>query len=165
MSGTPDFVCSLDNLTFPSMKKDVIRVHVSGDEASAATIWAENKTTKAQWKLKVDDISKHGPNGFPADVIFNLLKVFMRYIPCFPMFGVTDFLPLVCVGGLGYPPYQIQRDRPFNRCDHSIWKLENESHAQHLRFMATTVRVCPPGYGAGYHRSTQGSSPRHSGRN
>lgn len=79
MSSTPDFVCNYSNVSFPSIKTDVFRVELMAEEiTSTATIWAENKTTRAQWKLKVDDISKHGPNGFPADVVFNLLKVYYR---------------------------------------------------------------------------------------
>ena len=43
-------------------------------EDSFVIIWAESKTTKAQWQRAVMNVATHGPDGLPANVIFNLLK-------------------------------------------------------------------------------------------
>jgi hypothetical protein len=47
---------------------------VASGEDSSVLIWAESKTTKAQWQLEVNDVAKHGPDGLPANVVFNLMK-------------------------------------------------------------------------------------------
>jgi hypothetical protein len=57
-----------------------MRISLSRED-SAVLVSAENKSSKGHWKLVVNDIAKHGPNGFPIEVIFTLLKV------C----GCTDF--------------------------------------------------------------------------
>ena len=41
---------------------------------SSVLIWAESKSTKAQWQLEVKDVAKHGPGGLPSNVVFNVLK-------------------------------------------------------------------------------------------
>ena len=71
----PDITCEFNCLEFPSTKKGVMRVSMSVNQESSVMIWAECKSTKAQWQLEVKDISKHGPGGLPANVIFSLLKV------------------------------------------------------------------------------------------
>ena len=55
-----------------------MRVTMTVREDSSVLIWAESKSTKAQWQLEVKDVAKHGPDGLPANVVFNLLKA--KYI-------------------------------------------------------------------------------------
>jgi hypothetical protein len=70
----PDFACELNNIRFPSYKKGEMRVTMTVGEDSSVFIWMESKTTKAQWQLEVNNVAKHGPDGLPANVVFNLLK-------------------------------------------------------------------------------------------
>jgi hypothetical protein len=69
-----DFCGTFLNIRFPSLKTDEMRITLSREE-SAVIISAENKSTKGQWQVTVNDIAEHGPNGFPIDVIFTLFKV------------------------------------------------------------------------------------------
>jgi hypothetical protein len=56
------------------MKGSEMRVSMTVGQDTSVLIWAECKTTKAQWQLEVKDVAKHGPDGLPANVVFNLLK-------------------------------------------------------------------------------------------
>ena len=67
-------MADFSNIRFPSLKTDEMRITLSREE-SAILISAESKSTKGQWHVTVNDIAEHGPNGFPIDVIFTLLKV------------------------------------------------------------------------------------------
>ena len=75
----PNIECELNCLKFPSIKKDEMRVSMSVNQESLLEIWAESKSTKAQWLLEVKNVSDHGPGGIPADVVFSLLKVKIYY--------------------------------------------------------------------------------------
>ncbi len=76
----PDFACELNNIRFPSCKKGDMRFTMTVREDSSVLIWAESKSTKAQWQLEVKDVTKHGPAGLPANVVFGLLKAIYSYI-------------------------------------------------------------------------------------
>ena len=80
-----DFTCALNNVRFPSFKKSEMRVTLNVGDESSVVIWAESKATKAQWQLEIRDVSKHGPNGLPANVVFNFLKAVLSYILLFDL--------------------------------------------------------------------------------
>ncbi len=65
----------MNNIKFPSFKKGGMRVSITVCQNSSVLIWAESKATKSQWQLEVKDVTKHGPIGLPANLVFNLLKV------------------------------------------------------------------------------------------
>ena len=86
----PNFVGEFNKLKFKSIHRDEFRISLSADEKSAeTTIWAESKSTKSQWQLKVNDISKHGPNGIPGPVVFALLKASLQTLYLFTSVAFT----------------------------------------------------------------------------
>ena len=83
-----DYLCDLNRIQFPSIKKDAMRVSLKTGEDLSAIIWVESKTTKAQWQLEVKDVAQHGPGGIPSSVVFNLLKA-ARILFLFHVMGNT----------------------------------------------------------------------------
>jgi len=73
----------LASVRFPSIPNELYRVSLSAS-SEGYVVWVESKKSKQQWQLTVDDISKHGPVGLPAEVILVFFKAkLIFYCNCF----------------------------------------------------------------------------------
>jgi hypothetical protein len=74
-AAAPAELAEFNNIVFPSRPKESFRVTFQPlEDNNKWNLWLENKRTRLQYELSVNNLKNHGPEGVPAPIVGSLLQ-------------------------------------------------------------------------------------------